>query len=126
MVVQLLREPANAWGFVPAPFYARLLTRTLAYSVAVAVLATLLALPAALALGRSRGRFAAALWFLLPAALLMPSITYAYGWSQFLRLLGARYDLAGPADVLRCVWTLATWLWPIPAGILGLALRRID
>jgi ABC-type Fe3+ transport system permease subunit/sugar lactone lactonase YvrE len=33
---------------------------------------------------------------------------------------------AGRADVLRCVWSLATWLWALPAGVMGLALRRLD
>jgi hypothetical protein len=32
----------------------------------------------------------------------------------------------GAADVARCVWSLATWLWPIPAAVAGLALRRSD
>lgn len=126
MLVQVARHPGSVTRVVPTAFYAGLLGRTLAYSVAVAVLATVLALPAALALGRSRGRFAAALWLLLPAALLMPSVTYAYGWQLFLRGLGVELELAGAADVLRCVATLATWLWPIPAGVLALALRRVD
>ena len=126
MLVQVARHPGSFARLLPTPFYAGLLGRTLAYSVCVAVLATVLALPAAFALGRSRGRFAAALWFLLPAALLMPSITYAYGWSQLLRLLDLTPDFASGADVLRCIATLATWLWPIPAGVLGLALRRVD
>mgnify|MGYP006149946531 CR=1 FL=1 len=35
-----------------------------------------------------------ALWFALPLALLMPSLAYAYGWSQFLRVVDVRYELA--------------------------------
>lgn len=126
MLVQLARHPGSASRVVPTVFYAGLLARTLSYSVGVALLATILALPAALALGRSRGQFAAVLWFLLPAALLMPSITYAYGWSQFLRLLDLTPALDTKADVLRCIATLATWLWPIPAGVIALGLRRVD
>ena len=30
------------------------------------------------------------------------------------------------ADVFRCIWSLATWLWAVPAGMIGLALRRMD
>ena len=110
-----------------------LLLRTLGYNAAAAVLATLMGLPAALVLGRGRGIFARLLWLVLPAMLLMPSLSYTYGWSQFLRLarpllepLGITFSPAGLADVLRCIWTLAAWLWPIPAGIIALALRRMD
>jgi ABC-type Fe3+ transport system permease subunit len=95
----------------------------------------------------------------LPVTLLLPSLTYAYGWAQFVRLAGgpigralvtlgvdaewlrtlgvvivtragegprALLDPAGPADAARCVWSLATWLWPIPAGAMAWALRRAD
>jgi DNA-binding beta-propeller fold protein YncE/ABC-type Fe3+ transport system permease subunit len=126
MAMQVIRHPASIAKFTPTAFYVGLLSRTLAYSAAASVIATILALPAAIVLGRGRGRFTTALWFILPAALLMPSITYAYGWSQFLRLLGLTPEFTSPADVLRCIWTLATWLWPIPAGVIGLGLRRID
>lgn len=27
---------------------------------------------------------------------------------------------------MRCIWSLATWLWPIPAAAIGIALRRMD
>src|SRR5256885_13941608 len=33
---------------------------------------------------------------------------------------------AGGADVMRCAWSLATWLWPPPAAAVGIALRRLD
>jgi ABC-type glycerol-3-phosphate transport system permease component len=33
---------------------------------------------------------------------------------------------AGPADTLRCIWSLAGWLWAVPAGLIGLSLRRMD
>ncbi|MGB7160602.1 MAG: 6-bladed beta-propeller [Tepidisphaeraceae bacterium] len=103
-----------------------LLGRTLLYNGAVALLATLLALPAALVLGRGRGIWSKLLWLALPVSLLLPSIVYAYGWSQFLRLLGITPGLGGFWDVSRCIWSLATWLWPIPAAVAGLALRRLD
>jgi ABC-type Fe3+ transport system permease subunit/DNA-binding beta-propeller fold protein YncE len=126
MAVQVARVADRAGALLPTRFYLGLLGRTLAYSVAAALLATLLAIPAALVLGRGRGPVARALWLLLPATLLLPSITYAYGWSQLLRLLDLTPDFASSADVLRCVWTIAAWLWAIPAGVLGLALRRVD
>ena len=126
MLWQLVAYPSTLKALLPDAFHLRLLARTLGYNGAVALLATALALPAALALGRGRGRLAMALWFALPVALLMPSLAYAYGWSQFLRMLGVHLVPGGWGDVARCVFTLAAWLWPLPAGILGLALRRID
>ena len=123
-------------------FRAELLARTIGYNGAAAILATLMGLPAAFVLGRGRGWIAKALWVLLPAALLMPSLSYAYGWSQGVRLLRVfladhygtefvrRYGLTfmpgGVADTLRCIWSLAAWLWAVPAGLIGLALRRMD
>ena len=201
---------------------AGLLGRTLGYNGGAAVLATLMGLPAGLVLGRGRGWLARVLWVVLPSALLMPSLSYAYGWSQFVRLLREwTYDASGwayanandprligplpaimlltvllctlflgirqwrwwvrigvpltvlstfwaavlvstpplrdPAaravaraiyavtaklytgpnvrlvvipggrlDTFRCVWSLAAWLWAVPAALVGLALRRMD
>ncbi len=200
---------------------AGLLERTLGYNGAAAVLATAMGLPAGLVLGRGRGLLSRFLWVLLPAALLMPSLSYAYGWTQVVRLArdwtfdgsGWVYQLAhdarpigpGPAlvaslaacgagllflpvrwwlrllltvtvavaagvialsafpvlrdptrrafaqvvfrlfaglyrgenvrlvvvpgrglDTFRCIWSLAAWLWAVPAGLIGLALRRMD
>jgi ABC-type Fe3+ transport system permease subunit len=68
-------------------FRAELLARTLGYNGLAAVLATLMGLPAAFVLGRGRGIVAKLMWVVLPAALLMPSLSYAYGWSQAARLL---------------------------------------
>lgn len=163
LIAQTLRHPAALEGLLRLdPFHLRLLARTLAYNGGVAVLATLLALPAAAVVGRGRGWAAIVLAFALPVSLLMPSIAYAYGWSQFLRLTSptmgetlsrllsgtwldaAGLDIqqitngsggsdrllhfvpAGRADVARCIWTLAAWLWPLPAGVIGLAMRRLD
>ena len=36
------------------------------------------------------------------------------------------FEPAGFGDVMRCIWSLATWLWPVPAAAVGLALRRTD
>ena len=123
-------------------FRAQLLGRTFAYNGLAAVFATLMGLPAAFVLGRGRGILAKLMWVVLPAALLMPSLSYAYGWSQAARLLrvflqdhvgtdfvqrfGLTFAPAGPADTLRCIWSLAGWLWAVPAVLVGLSLRRMD
>jgi len=123
---QVVANPSvlvEAW---PDTFRLKLLARTLLYNGAAAILATVLALPVGIVLGRGRGVIAKALWVALPVSLLLPSITYAYGWSQFFRLIRATPTPASTADVMRCVWSLATWLWPIAAAAIGIALRRLD
>jgi ABC-type Fe3+ transport system permease subunit len=123
-------------------FRIQLLIRTFEYNGLAAVFATLMGLPAAFVLGRGRGIFAKLMWVVLPAALLMPSLSFAYGWSQAARLLrifltdhfgiafvqrfGLTFMPAGPADTFRCIWSLAGWLWAVPAGLIGLSLRRLD
>src|SRR5213078_3393039 len=77
-------------------------------------------------LGRGRGWVSSALWFVLPISLLLPSLAFAYGWKQFFRLIRCEFEPAGFGDTLRCIWTLATWLWPLPAGVIGISLRRMD
>jgi ABC-type Fe3+ transport system permease subunit len=125
-------------------FRMQLLERTLGYNGIAAIIATIMGLPAGFVLGRGRGWLARILWVLLPAALLMPSLSYAYGWSQFVRIVQAfLYDFSlahfgekhlirlpimpgGWFDTFRCIWSLAAWLWAVPAGLIGLALRRMD
>jgi ABC-type Fe3+ transport system permease subunit/sugar lactone lactonase YvrE len=126
IILQFVINPTTLRELHIDAFRAQLLSRTLIYNGAVAIVATLLALPAAIVLGRGRGLLAAILWFILPISLLLPSLTFAYGWKQFLRLLGIDPEPAGFFDVARCVWSLATWLWPVPAIVMGLSLRRID
>lgn len=123
---QLISRPwiiASAW---PDAFRFELLCRTLAYNGLAALIAAILGLPVGIVLGRGRGFIAKLLWIALPVSLLLPSLTYAYGWSQFFRLLDVHFEPAGKADVARCIWSLATWLWPIPATAVGVALRRMD
>jgi ABC-type Fe3+ transport system permease subunit/sugar lactone lactonase YvrE len=126
IATQLVLNPTTLRELRIDSFRAHLLARTILYNGSVALVATMLALPAALTLGRGRGIPAALLWFILPISLLLPSLTYAYGWKQFLRLLSIDPEPAGLFDISRCVWSLATWLWPVPAIVMGLALRRID
>src|SRR3954465_6956807 len=87
------RVITEAW---PDLFRPKLLARTLAYNGAVAVIATFLGFPVGVVLGRGRGRgrgvAARALWLMLPVSLLLPSLTYAYGWSQFFRLLNIWFE----------------------------------
>ncbi len=160
LVTQIVANPASLGALRMDAFRWGILARTIGYNAVVAAIATTLALPAAWVLGRGRGPVAAALWLLLPFTLLLPSITYSYGWAQLIRLISppagrlaasilteqsrfpeqvgvtivrygggdARLVLspAGGADVARCIWSLAAWLWALPAGIIGLALRRMD
>jgi len=152
-----LATEEHAWDALkPFGFHAALLGRTLLYNGVVALLAMLISLPVASVIGRGRGVKLAVVTFVLPAALLLPSIVYSYGWMQVLRLgddfflhhqsfaqllhhLGIGHipdetigivrlypSPASAGDVLRCTWTLATWLWPIPAAIIGLSWRRLD
>lgn len=126
MGFQIISNPAALLELKLSGFRARLLGRTLGYNAIVAMLATVMALPAALVIGRGRGWLSRAMVFILPLPLLLPSITYAYGWSQALRLLKIFPQPASIGDVFRCIWTLATWLWAIPAIVIGLAWRRLD
>jgi ABC-type Fe3+ transport system permease subunit/DNA-binding beta-propeller fold protein YncE len=116
-------------------FRLHLLIRTIGFNALAGVIAVLLALPAAIVLGRGRGIFAGVLWFILPISLLMPSLAMTYGWKQFVRLTIEKIasptmlgylEPAGALDVLRCIWSLGAWLYPIPAVLVGLALRQLD
>lgn len=129
----LLSSPEIRSNLDVSSFRLGLLGRTLFYNVCVAVLASALGFPAALVLGRGPAAMRRLLWIVVPVSLLMPSLAYAYGWSQFIRLCRPAFDALGisllpasPADVARCIWTLAAWLWPVPAVIIGLALQRMD
>jgi len=129
----ILRTP-GAWATMRwSDFRFHLLARTLAYNLTVGVLAMVLAVPMGFVLGRSKSWWTGLFWVITPAVIFLPSLAYAYGWSQVLRQtaplwrsLGVTFDPGGPADVLRCIWTLAAWLWALPACLFGLALRRID
>ena len=131
MALSLLADPHLAHISFSDSFRISLLARTLLYSLSAGVLATLLAIPTARVLARGGGsplgRISRALLLVTtPASLLIPSLVYAYGWKQTLRLLEISLDPAGPLDVLRCIFTLAAWLWGLVAICLALAWRRID
>ncbi len=108
------------------PFRLRLLGLTALYSLGAGVIALLLALPGAVVIGLGGRRQAAVAAGVYGMLLLLPSLTYAYGWSQFLRMFDLTPAWTSPADVFRCVWTLACWLCGVPAVAVGLALRGTD
>jgi len=135
MGVQIAMHPRAVAELRLDGFRWMLLRRTLLFNGSAGVLATVLGLPAAIVIGRGDRRLAALVWFVLPMSLLVPSLTYAYGWAEFFQFPHVRQvlgwmhiqmTLAGPADVFRCIWSLATWLWAIPAALIGLALLRVD
>jgi len=126
IVLQLVSNPSTLQELRLDAFRIHLIVRTIVYNASVATVATALAIPAAIALGRGRGLFAKLLWVVLPISLLLPSLTFAYGWKQQLRICHLDFEPAGFADVARCIWSLATWLWPVPAVVMGLSLRRVD
>jgi ABC-type Fe3+ transport system permease subunit len=155
MAVAIVANPQVRHELALDPFRTELLARTIGYNGAAALIATAMGLPAAFVLGRGRGLFARVLWVVMPAALLMPSLSYAYGWSQVTRIIQPKlrwlgetvfhtpsfgilhrvffhlpihitFVPNGPADVFRCIWSLGTWLWAVPAMLVGLSLRRMD
>ncbi len=133
MVLALLGNPEVRRELVPSVWRGGLLARTLGYNGLAGVIAAAMGLPAAFVLGRGRGVIARVMWVLIPAALILPSLSYAYGWSQCARLIrphverfGVTFAPGGAADVFRCIWSLGTWLWAVPAVLIGLSLRRLD
>ncbi|HEV7302202.1 MAG TPA: hypothetical protein VGN72_22885 [Tepidisphaeraceae bacterium] len=135
---QIATHPAALGEIVGDQFRLLLLARTVGYNAIAAIVAVLLATPVAIVLGRRRGPLVALMWAVLPGSLLIPSIVYSYGWSQFLWIVNSygwsrffglsdvKLNPGSTADIARCIWSLAAWLWPIPAGLMGLALRRLD
>ena len=122
----IVSSPATLVEAVPDRFRLLLLSRTLLLSLATAVLAVLLALPAVLALGRGRDRLSRLLWFAVPLPLLLPSLVMSYGWTQLLWLVGALPEAGSALDHARCIVALSAWLFPIVAVIGGLSLRRLE
>ena len=133
-IVMVLASNPGAWADLRlSGFRLELLARTLGYNALAAALATLMGLPAAFVLGRGRGLASRLMWLIAPGALLMPLLSFQYGWLQAFRLaqpvlreVGIAFVPGGTPDTVRCVWILACWLWGIPACIIGLHLRRMD
>ncbi len=117
----------DTWGQMTLNrFRADLLGRTLLYNGISATLAVLVAIPGAVVVGRGRGWLSKAMLVALPLSLIMPSVSYNYGWLQVLRLFDIEFAPQSWPDVLRSIWVLASWLWPAAALIVGLALRISD
>ena len=133
LLLTVIANPSVLADLSLTTFRAGLLARTLAYNLAVAVLATVLALPMAFVIGRGRGWGAKLLRGVMPAVLFMPFLSFEYGWLQCIRILqpvyrpmGLSFEPAGVADILRCIWILAAWLWVVPAYLIGMSLRQLD
>lgn len=103
-----------------------LFLNTLTYALLSAIFATLLAIPVAIAMGRSSTRWVRALWLIVPLPLLLPTMVIGYGWQQFLIGVGVHPFPQSTLDIARCIGILATWLLPVPALVMALSLRRID
>lgn len=125
MAYQLVIRPEIWREAVPDAFRGWLIARTFGFSILASSLATLLAIPIAIALGTG-GRFVRALWFLLPAPLLVPSVVITYGVGMMLERIGFDPIPQSAGDVIRCLLAIAIWLWPIPAMMLAYTLRRLD
>lgn len=105
----------------------RLLAKTLLLASGAGLLATLLSLSPAVMLGTTRCRFLRAVMItVVSLPILTPSIVLGYGWTEILFSLKLLPYPQGLADHVRCVWMLATWLWPIPCGVIALALSNLD
>ncbi len=124
IIAQIVSHPGVLAATIRANW--RVVVETVAYNVAAALLAGILAIPVAMVIGRGRGWFVLPLLFVCAIGLLQPSIVYSYGWVQALFLRGIEFHPQSPADILRCIFTIAGWLWPVPAVVVGLSLRRMD
>ena len=126
LVAQLVMRPELLASAGLGSYGLKVIGRTLLYNAGASLLACAMALPAAIVIGRGRPWARRLLLAALPASLLVPSLVWGYGWSQLLDMLGAWPVPQSADDVLRCIWSLATWLWGIPAVGVGLYLRTAD
>ncbi|HNQ24835.1 MAG TPA: hypothetical protein PKK06_17275 [Phycisphaerae bacterium] len=94
-----------------------LLARSVVLAAGATIVALLLALPGAYAVGRAgRLQERPLIAALLVAALLFPPMVYTFGWQRVLPgLLRGHFCCVG-------VWAL--WGWPIPALVIGTGWRR--
>ena len=91
-------------------FPSSLFLKSVALAAGGALLAVILSLPGAYAIGRLGRRPLDGLTVaLLLAPVLFPKMVYAFGWERVLK----------SPDVLRCLWVWASWSWPIPALVIG-------
>ena len=128
IVSQIALNPATLSELRFDSFRAALLGRTLLYNIAVGLIATLIALPAAWVLGRGRGFFAAALWYVLPISLLCRRWCWRMAGNNCFDC--SRLGIFDPARVSRHKpLRLVAWrrgFGQLPAIIIGLGLRKSD
>lgn len=118
---------ARAWGVIDVP----LLVRTIGVGLAIGVIATVLAFPAAWSMRRLSSRWAA----LLVAPMLLPNYLVYVGWG-LLRAPGTWLGDALTRADSPAMWKatnlvqsgggLAMWAWPVAAVVLGAGVRRVD
>jgi len=97
-----------------------LMGRTAGLAFAGVGAALMLSLPGAYAVGRI-GRIADTPFVvaILVIPLLVPPMVGAFGWQRALGVAGEWSPHA------RCVWIWASWLWPIPAVVIGSGWSRV-
>lgn len=106
--------PADGWLFSGRQMW--LFGRTMGLAGCATVVSLLLSVPVARALSRGVGRVRGSwLWALAICPLFLSPAALTFGWSRFFSWLGWR----GGSGELACVWSWASWLWPIPAMLLG-------
>jgi len=118
----VIRNPTAMTATLWDRWTLRLFLKTIFLGASAGGIATLLAIPPALLFG-GRSRLSTWLLPLLPFNVLLPSIVLSYGWGAVLSQLNLFPFPQSAWDHVRCVWALSTWLWPIPCGVLALALR---
>jgi len=128
-----LGRAAPAWSELrPGSRLTGIYFRTAGIAAGTALLATVLAMPVVFAAGHARGGLARrTLTSLTLVPLLAPPCVFAYAWmlvsseqgwpGRLLGILGFNAAAAGP---VRAVIALATWLWPVPALLMGAAYRH--
>lgn len=101
-----------------------LMGRTVGLALAGVGVALMLSLPGAYAVGRIGGIARAPLVVaILVMPLLLPPMVGAFGWQ---RVWGSASAVVGEwSPHARCVWIWASWLWPIPAVIIGSGWSRL-
>ncbi len=131
--VVILQHPGSLADIWLSSFRLKLLASTLLYNALVAMLATIIGLPAGWVMGRNRGWMGKVMWACALGTLLLPFLAFGHGWNEAFRItrpfwkaIGVTFSPGGVSDTARCIWTLASWLWGVPAVIIGLALRRLD
>jgi ABC-type Fe3+ transport system permease subunit len=72
MIAQVVMHPSAMGELKLDSYRVGLIWRTLFYNLSAAVIATVLAVPAAMVLGRGRGWVVKLLWVVLPVSLLFP------------------------------------------------------